>query len=155
MRKHPFNLGPHRGQGESLVPLYTRESVSLSLNLGPPNHRHATHFAWPSALLIEFLPHDNCVNSVRKRSARDFQRTRFEVQRTKTQGDDRFQRCKKYPDQRRPTTESIRSSSTDQRPPIIRDHACLYVVGRLTFIVSDPRIRRTQIQIPHSVAIRM
>jgi len=24
---------PHRGQGESLVPLYTRESVSLSLSL--------------------------------------------------------------------------------------------------------------------------
>ena len=30
---------PHRGQGESLVPLYTRESVSLSLRwLGESKH---------------------------------------------------------------------------------------------------------------------
>ena len=29
---------PHRGQGESLVPLYTRESVSLSLSVYAPCH---------------------------------------------------------------------------------------------------------------------
>jgi len=31
---------PHRGQGESLVPLYTRESVSLSLSLWDEPHPH-------------------------------------------------------------------------------------------------------------------
>ena len=49
-----------------------------------------------------------------------FQRTRLEVQRTKTQGEVRFPRCKKHPDQRRPTTDSIRSTPTDHRLTAIK-----------------------------------
>ena len=41
---------PHRGQGESLVPLNTRESVSLSLSLSRCRHRSTGSYAKTAVL---------------------------------------------------------------------------------------------------------